>query len=248
MPLPTEPQKPSQLITDYSWMFYGTIGTGKSTLACQFPRPLWINSGESSPHLAVPAVYIHEWKDFVTTVKELLSTKHEYQTIIIDTFHDLYEKCEYYVCRKSGVNDPSEGGHGKLWAESFREFKQTMDKLKDDKFCLVFIAHEARIEITQASGKSIQQAIPLFSKRGRQYATTFVDNIGYLRSEIDPASPIPKRILTFHGSPLYEAKNHFPLHLSNIFPTQITINKGNTPIGYQELEKAFEVKNEENLS
>lgn len=95
--------------------FYGAAGVGKSTAGIQFPKPYWIDTEGSSDKkiyrklLEKSGGVVFQTVDFdemIKEIKELLSIKHEYKTLVIDSltivYNDLIEKAEKKVGTKFG--------------------------------------------------------------------------------------------------------------------------------------------------
>lgn len=95
--------------------FYGAAGVGKSTAAIQFPKPYWIDTEGSSDKkrykslLDAAGGVVFQTQDFdelIKEVKELLTVKHPYKTLVIDSltilYNDLVDKAEKKVGTKYG--------------------------------------------------------------------------------------------------------------------------------------------------
>src|SRR5689334_14885326 len=75
-------------------MLYAGSGTGKTHFCCSFPDTYYIDSEglEDYPHFVEmirnnngDLIYLTEITEIIKEVKELLSTKHTYKTLIIDS-------------------------------------------------------------------------------------------------------------------------------------------------------------------
>lgn len=130
-------KKPSVNESRLKCMFYGAAGVGKTTAAIQFPKPYIIDTERSTSNSQyVKAIEKSGGSVFVTSdfdeirneVKELLRTKHEYKTLVIDSmtlvYNDLLEKSE----RKIKTTD-----FGRHYAEANKRMKHFIyDLLKID--------------------------------------------------------------------------------------------------------------------
>ncbi len=91
-------------------MFYGEMGTGKSTCACNFPYTAYIDTEDtgskkkyaqaiSDNHGQILAT--GDFDEILSQVKELMSTKHEFKTLVIDSltipYDNLIADCERKV-------------------------------------------------------------------------------------------------------------------------------------------------------
>lgn len=84
-------------------MFFGEMGTGKSTCACQFPNTAYIDTEDTTSKKKYAKMIIENGGDVLCTgdfeeilqqVKELMSTKHDYKTLVIDSMTTPYENLQ----------------------------------------------------------------------------------------------------------------------------------------------------------
>ncbi len=66
-------------------VLYGVEGIGKTTLAAQFPTPLFLDTEDGTKQLEVDRVACQDWPSLRGAVAELAVEKHGYQTIVIDS-------------------------------------------------------------------------------------------------------------------------------------------------------------------
>ena len=96
-------------------MFYGEMGTGKSTCACQFPFTAYIDTEDTaSKNKYAQAISDNQgqvlatgdFDEILSQVKELMSTKHEFKTLVIDSltipYDNLQADCERVVGNEFG--------------------------------------------------------------------------------------------------------------------------------------------------
>jgi len=88
-------------------MFYGEMGTGKSTCACQFPLTAYIDTEDTTSKKKYANMIIEnggavlatgDFDEILSQVKELMSTNHEFKTLVIDSltipYENLQSECE----------------------------------------------------------------------------------------------------------------------------------------------------------
>ncbi|MGM4911473.1 ATP-binding protein [Rhizobium sp. 768_B6_N1_8] len=83
---------------------YGIGGIGKTTLAGEFPDPIYLHTvGEETPvDLDVPSIEIENYNEMMDAFEHLLTQEHEFKTIIIDSL-DAFEKMVWdYTCARMG--------------------------------------------------------------------------------------------------------------------------------------------------
>lgn len=125
-------KKPAMIESRLKALFYGCAGVGKTMAAIQFPKPYIIDTEGSTnkPQYvrAIDAVdgavlMTVDFDEMVNEVRELLTTKHEYKTLVIDSltllYNDLLEKAE----RKVGTE------FGRHYGEANKRMKQLLNLL-----------------------------------------------------------------------------------------------------------------------
>ncbi|MBE2180632.1 MAG: ATP-binding protein [Chthoniobacterales bacterium] len=126
-------------------VIYGPEGVGKSTLASQFPAPVFIDTEGGTHHLDVvrfpePAT----WDDVTATIAQLAVGGHEFKTLVIDTADWLEKRLAAHICKKAGKESIEDFGYGKgftLVAEEFAKFLASLDGLIRQGIHIVFLAH-----------------------------------------------------------------------------------------------------------
>ncbi len=125
-------KKPAMIESRLKALFYGCAGVGKTMAAIQFPRPYIIDTeGSTNKPQYVRAIekvdgavlMTVDFDEMVNEVRELLTTKHEYKTLVIDSltllYNDLLEKAE----RKVGTD------FGRHYGEANKRMKQLLNLL-----------------------------------------------------------------------------------------------------------------------
>lgn len=108
-------KKPTTIEKRLKCMFYGAAGSGKTTAAIQFPKPYLIDTERGAENEQYAALLektggmIFQTADFdemIQEVQELLKSKHQFRTVIIDpittVYNDLIEKAERKVGTEFG--------------------------------------------------------------------------------------------------------------------------------------------------
>ena len=113
-------------------VLYGTAGIGKSTFGAGLPRPLFLDTEESTNQLDVDRVLVTSWAALGAAVAEIASGSHDYQTVVIDTA-DWAERLPVESILAKHNQKSIEGfGYGKgytILAEEFGRFLQLCDGL-----------------------------------------------------------------------------------------------------------------------
>jgi hypothetical protein len=96
-------------------MFYGDMGTGKSTCACNFPNTAYIDTEDTTSKKKYAKTILEnggqvlstgDFDEILSQVKELMSTKHDFKTLVIDSltvpYENLIADCERKVGNEFG--------------------------------------------------------------------------------------------------------------------------------------------------
>jgi len=96
-------------------MFFGEMGTGKSSCACQFPNTAYIDTEDTASKKKYAqaisdnngqVLATGDFDEILSQVKELMSTKHDFKTLVIDSltipYDNLQADCERVVGNEFG--------------------------------------------------------------------------------------------------------------------------------------------------
>jgi len=108
-------KKPAMIEQRLKCLFYGSAGVGKTMAAIQFPKPYIIDTEGSTnkpqyvrqiEKVDGAVLMTVDFDEMVNEVRELLTTQHDYKTLIIDSltllYNDLLEKAEIKVGSEFG--------------------------------------------------------------------------------------------------------------------------------------------------
>ncbi|MCD7763784.1 MAG: ATP-binding protein [Lachnospiraceae bacterium] len=126
-------------------VIYGPEGVGKTTLAAQFPEPLFIDTEGGTAHMDVrridrPAT----WDEFIAIINEVAATSGICKTLVIDTADWAEQLATTYICGKYKKNGIEEFGYSKGYvylAEEFGRFLIALDKVIASGVHVVVTAH-----------------------------------------------------------------------------------------------------------
>lgn len=109
-------------------VIYGVEGIGKSTLASQFPAPLFIDVEGGTSQLNVPRIAnVNSWPMLMQTVEEVANTDAICQTLVLDTADWAERLCVEHVCQKLHVTGIEDVGYGKGYTYLQEEFSKLLD-------------------------------------------------------------------------------------------------------------------------
>lgn len=131
-------------------VLYGVEGIGKTTLASEFPNPLFIDTEDGSKHLDVARVMCPEWGDLTLALAELAVETHGFQTVVIDSVDWAAAACEKALCEKHGKKSIEDWPYGrgyKMLAEQFAALLDAADRVVAAGLHVVLVAH-AKVQRT----------------------------------------------------------------------------------------------------
>lgn len=134
-------------------VIYGAEGIGKTTLAAQFPDPLFLDLEEGSAQMDVRRVDdINSWNALGTVLKELIEDPTICKTVVLDTADKAEMMATRAVCQERQIAGIEDAGFGKGYtylAEKMASLISTLDLLVKKGLNVVVIAHAAMRKFEQ---------------------------------------------------------------------------------------------------
>lgn len=128
-------------------VLYGVDGVGKTSLAAEFPDPVYLHTdGENPPddvELLSPGT-IETFDELLDVFGELLTEEHDRKTVIIDSLDGLEPLVWAKTCQRISVNSIEEAGYGKGYIEADKEWNDylaALSALKQRGIAVVQLAH-----------------------------------------------------------------------------------------------------------
>lgn len=135
-------------------LIYGVEGVGKTTLAAQFPKPLFIDTEGSSGHLDVrrlpaPAT----WTELLEEVRWVRDYPYECGgTLVVDTLDWAERMCFEHVCKQKGWESIENPKWGKGYTIAYEEFGKLVNLLtecRDAGLNVVAVCHAVKEKVEQ---------------------------------------------------------------------------------------------------
>lgn len=228
-------------------ILYGVDGIGKTSLAAEFPNPLYLGTeGERPPsdiELATPGV-ITDLNDVFGVFEELLTTEHEFQTVIIDSLDGLEPLVWRATCARLGVNSIEEPGYGRGYIEAdteWSEYLSAVGALAVAGINVVQLAHPEIVRFDSPTSDPYSRYTVKLNKRANALVRERADIVGFLnyrislkekevghKKTVTHAEGGKERQIHLNEGAGFVAKNRFSM------PDTITYRKGK---GYEELSK-----------
>jgi len=178
--LPTKSTSGKIDVSEIRWLLYGPPKIGKTSLLSGFPDAVFAATEKGYKALKIFRTDIKKWQDFLDFVDEIVSGKHEFKTVIIDTADVLFDMCSASACEELGIDHESEGEWGRGWGEVKKQFTRAVTPLFQSKYGVVFISHTKGDKIT-TQVEEITKTVPTLSNQARKILLPLVDTIGCLR-------------------------------------------------------------------
>lgn len=135
-------------------LLYAGDGIGKTSLSFEWPNPIYLPTRGEKPPADAPEVptpgIITSWEDVEGMFGELLTTKHDFKTVIVDSLDGLAPYVEAVTARRIGaasVDDNSKGSsaaYGNGYKESeveWADFMKGCEALSQAGMNVVLLAH-----------------------------------------------------------------------------------------------------------
>jgi GTPase SAR1 family protein len=201
--LPQEKSKKATNLTDYIIFVYGQPGIGKSTFCSNFEHAIFLATEPGLKSLEVFSAQIKCWEDLLNIGTELLTTKHNFKTVVIDTIDNAHSLCAQYIAKKHHADHIADMPMGKGFGLVTEELYRVILKLSNS-FGIIMTSHVQSKEIETRTGK-YNKIVPALSETPRNKLLGLADIALYLCSTI--SGDKEERIMHSNPSKFYEAKD-----------------------------------------
>lgn len=208
----------------------GSNGVGKTTWAASFPKVLVIDLEKGSLHLDVkriPADKVPTLEAFRSLIRELLDSKHDYQTVVIDSVESLEGLIAVGVCLegKVGSIELYDGGYGKGYTrtrEIMREIMMDLQSLQTRGITSILVAHTQIKTVTDpTNNQSYDRVIMRCNDKMAAVVRDLSDNVFYATYKVFTTEQKGKtrafgdgqRVMLTQWRPGFDAKNRLELPL-----------------------------------
>lgn len=192
-------------------VLYGPPKIGKSTIANSFPKALFVATEEGLKFMDAYKMGAKTWEEVLEIQKLLLKPGHDFKTVVFDTADMLFTLCTDFVCKKLGIDHPSDEDWGKGWAALRDNFQKLVtplavpDSKGDTRFGLIFLSHSRDVEVKGRVTKT-KRIVSTLTGTARRVLIPMVDVIGYCGfANDDKGEPTKERIVTFTPTEQVEA-------------------------------------------
>jgi hypothetical protein len=204
---------------------FGGHGIGKSTLASQFPNPIFISTEDGLSSLDVTSFPRAEVVDDVAqNIRTLIKEDHDFRTVVLDSVDWLVEPL--IVTDIESKHDAKELAYGKgqmMIAEAFRELLGGFDVLRKKRdMNIVLIAHSNIVRYEDPRSEPYDRYQPKLPNRCNALLQEWVDVLAFAgfriivkKSDVGFNNSVTRgittgeRLLHMVENPAYVAKNRY---------------------------------------
>ncbi len=217
------------------FVIYGIEGIGKSSVASQAPKPIFIPTEDGLDHIDCASFPLaNTLADVQNALQALIQEDHDFESVVIDSLDWLERLVWDFLCEMHGVSsiEKVDGGYARGYTHALTHWRSVLndlDVLRNQRsMCTILIAH-AKVEKFEDPE---QPAYDRYSPRLHKHATALInewadavlfatrkvitktENTGFGRDRTIAAGlgkDGGERILRCVGSPACIAKNRYDL-------------------------------------
>ena len=230
-------------------LLYGVPGIGKTTLAAEFPNPVFIQTEQGTPgDLELNSFgTISSFGDVLDAFGALYAEEHDFRTVVIDTADALEPLIWKQACEENGWKSIEDPGYGKGYVAAedvWRRLIEAMNALRTDRNMIVLLlAHCETVRYEPPGMEPYNRYHIKLHKRGAALLSENVDLLAFANYDVNikktdvgfnkkttHAEGGGIRLIHTEERPAFLAKNRYGM------PAKITYRRG---LGYSELAKYF---------
>ena len=219
-------------------IIYGRGKMGKTTLASEFPNPVFIQTEDGSGILDIMSFKdepLSSFEEVNDALVALASEEHSFQTLVVDSITQLEPLIWAETCLRNKWNSIEAPGYGKGYIEAdvvWREFLAACTWLRDNKgMTIILIAHEVVETFSDPEREDYSKYKMRLHKRAEAMVRERADIVGFINQVVmldkgktgrdaAKAKGSGQRTLHLNPRPSFEAGNRYDM------PDQILINPG----------------------
>lgn len=222
-------------------VLYGVEGIGKTTLASQLDKPIFIDLEGGTNQLDVDRVYASTYQEVLQVLANLKADNMGYKTIVIDTADWLETMIIDHIVNTAGENIKSLGdfGWGAGWNKLESEWKKFLDRLTGVQMDVLILAHAELKKFEQPNEQAAYDRYSLkLSKKGSAILKEYPDALLFTNYKtivtnneqgVAKANGQKRMMYTTHHAS-WDAKNRFGLKDElPLDAKSISMIFGNTP-------------------
>jgi hypothetical protein len=163
------------------WLIYGDPKVGKSTLASQFPSPIFLATEPGLANIECYQLEITSYQELIEAGQLLKKGDHDFQTVIIDTIDVMGDIVQDFTCDQLEIDHPADAGYGKGWYEFRKKLMGALTSFSLLGMHLVMVSHSK--ERVDEGGDSGTKILPALTGKLAESVMGFADVIFYCQAK-----------------------------------------------------------------
>lgn len=224
-------------------IIYGPPGLGKTTLASEFPNPVFLQLEDGLPKgVVVPSFgLLSTYDEMIAALKFLYIEDHDFETLVIDSL-DKFEKIYLqHICDQNKWKTISSAPHGKGYGEiapAWQNFLKRLDKIRNKRnMTIISICHSQVKKFDDPTTEAYDRYDLNLDKRSAPDVCADFDAVFFLNYNVQVKedgfskrniAEGSNRTIFCEGSPSFVAKNRYNM------PSKMKYTIGK---GYQDISK-----------
>lgn len=171
-------------------LLYGVDGIGKTSLAAEFPDPIYLaTEGERPPSdvdLVTPGT-IESFDELLDVFGELLTEEHDRKSVILDSLDGLEPLVWRATCQRIGVATIEEPGYGRGYIETDTEWNELMSAvsaLARRGICVIMLAHPEIVRFDSPVTDPYSRYQPKLHKRANALVREKSDIVAFMNYRV----------------------------------------------------------------
>ena len=201
-------------------LIYGDKKVGKSTMASQFPAPIFLDcedglrTVQGSTGKRPDHVTINGWTDILDVTTELEQDLRGYETVVVDGLNEAWAYLTSYMLKRYKVEHTNDGvlAYGKGKGMMQREFRHWFQRLRKLDCAIVLTAHDKVLPF-EHNGVAYDKRVPYVddSKMAEAWDTIkpAINMILYAAKIADTENGGVKHVMRTKGTQLIEAADPY---------------------------------------
>lgn len=226
--------KGGRIASAHRFVLYGVAGVGKTTLAADAPRPIFLDTEDGSGGVDCERYSFRDgadghvarsYEEVLAAIADLTDHDHPFKTVVIDTLDALEALLWAHMCQRDRKTGIEAYGYGKGYVaavEEWRELAHRLDTLRVRRGVHVVLLGHAKIAtFKNPEGEDYDRFEPGIDKRAGAVIRGWCDVMGLCRYEdvVKKDSDTKRarglatgyRLVAFQRSAAFYAKSRLPL-------------------------------------